>query len=231
MNNAILKRLRCWAALLLGLVLCSCGSLPASPSTRQVLQARSDGAVRLTTPPAGASDQNPAYSPDGGRLVLTRFDNGYGSSIGPDVAALAQMWQQALGVTITVELLESDHYLDEIYAGHHGQIFTTGWCADYPDPENFADVLFHTGSQQNQSNYSNPQVDTLLEQARVEQDVEKRIQLYQQVEQMIVDDAPVIFTTHNISYLLVKPYIQGYVLTPIDVPLERYLWIDVSKMK
>ena len=38
---------------------------------------RPDGAVRLTTPPVGASDQNPAFSPDGSRLVFTRFENGY----------------------------------------------------------------------------------------------------------------------------------------------------------
>lgn len=38
------------------------------------LETRSDGAVRLTTPPSGASDQNPAFSPDGSRLVFTRFD-------------------------------------------------------------------------------------------------------------------------------------------------------------
>ena len=38
---------------------------------------RPDGAVRLTTPPTGASDQNPAFSPDGSRLVFTRFDDGY----------------------------------------------------------------------------------------------------------------------------------------------------------
>jgi hypothetical protein len=30
-------------------------------------------------------------------------------------------------------------------------------------------------------------------------------------------------------YVLVKPYIQGYILTPIDISLERYLWIDPSK--
>lgn len=162
-------------------------------------------------------------------IVFT--NGGYGSDVSADVAALVQMWQQTLGVTITVENLEPDRYLDEVYAGRHGQIFTSGWCADYPDPENLADILFHSGSQQNRGNYSNPQVDALLEQARVEQDVGTRIRLYQQVEQIIVDDAPVIFTLHSISYLLVKPYLQGYVLTPIDVPLERYLWIDESKMK
>jgi oligopeptide transport system substrate-binding protein len=156
---------------------------------------------------------------------------GHGSDAGGSVAALAQMWQQNLGITITVENLEPDKYYDLTHGGYHGQLFDGGWCADYPDPENFTDALFYTGAQQNQSHYSNPQVDTLLEQARIERDVTKRLQLYQQAEQLIVDDAPVIFTTHGLSHELVKPYIKGYVLTPIGLPLERYLSIDASQMK
>ena len=153
-------------------------------------------------------------------------DAGIGSSIGADVAALAQMWQQMLGVEITIENLEPNYYLDKIYAGEHGQIFGGGWCADYPDPENFADVLFHSNSAQNSGKYSNPELDALLEAARVEQDVSKRIEMYQQAEQIIVDDAPVLFTTHSLSYRLVKPYVKGYVFTPIDVPIERYMWLE-----
>ncbi len=153
-------------------------------------------------------------------------DSGWGSATGADVAALAQMWQQNLGVTITVENIEPSFYLDTIYSGKHGQIFGGGWCADYPDPENFADVLFHTGAQQNNGGYSNPALDALLEQARVEQDVTQRIALYQQAEQMIVNDAPVLFTVHYLSYQLVKPYVKGYVFTPIDIPIERYMWLD-----
>jgi oligopeptide transport system substrate-binding protein len=153
-------------------------------------------------------------------------DAGFGSSIGSDVAALAQMWQQVLGVEITVENLQPNYYIEKIYAGEHGQIFGGGWCADYPDPENFADVLFHTGSAQNSGNYSNPELDALLEAARVEQDVSKRIEMYQQAEQMIVNDAPVLFTIHSLSYRLVKPYVKGYVFTPIDVPIERYMWLE-----
>ena len=162
---------------------------------------------------------------------ITYTDAGSGSDIGSNVSALAQMWQQNLGITITVENIEPDKYTDLVHAGQHGQIFSGGWCADYPDPENFSDALFHTGAQQNQSNYSNPQLDKILEDARVEQDVTKRMQLYQQAEQIIVDDAPALFTTHSLSYVLVKPYIQGYVLTPIDIDLMRYLSIDPSKMK
>jgi TolB protein len=40
-------------------------------------ETRPDGAARLTTPPTGASDQNPAFPPKGSRLVFTRFDTGY----------------------------------------------------------------------------------------------------------------------------------------------------------
>ncbi len=157
-------------------------------------------------------------------IVFTNI--GIGSYVSPDVSAMAQMWKQVLGVTITVENIEPDVYYDQIYSGNHGQLFSGGWCADYPDPENFADVLFHTGSEQNNGGYSNPQLDQLLENARVEQDVNKRIQMYQQAEQMIVNDAPVLFTVHSLSYMLVKPYVKGYVLTPIDISFERYLWLD-----
>jgi len=153
-------------------------------------------------------------------------DAGIGTYVGLDVAAMAEMWQQNLGVTITVENIEYDYFYDQIFSGNHGQLFSGGWCADYPDPENFADVLFHSNSDMNSGGYSNPQLDTLLEQARVERDANRRMAMYQQAEQMIVDDAPVLFTTHSLSYELVKPYLKGYVFTPISVPLERYLWIE-----
>jgi len=151
---------------------------------------------------------------------------GTGSYIGASVAALADMWKKNIDVTITVENIEPNFYYDQIYSGNHGQLFSGGWCADYPDPENFADVLFHTGAQQNSGGYSNPQIDSLLEAARVERNVTKRIEMYQQAEQMIVDDAAALFTVHWLSYELVKPYVKGYVLTPIDVPIERYMWLD-----
>jgi oligopeptide transport system substrate-binding protein len=195
--------------------------------------------ARVTDPtdPLSADLEPIPYSPEGARQLLAESkyggpqglppivytSAGYGSYAGPDVSAQVEMWQKNLGVDVTVQNLEPDHYFDDLHAGKHGQLFSGGWCADYPDPENFADVLFHTGSGQNLGNYSNPQLDALLDQARVEQDVNKRIMMYQQAEQMIVDDAPVLFTTHGLSYVLVKPYVKGYVVTPIAIPLERYL--------
>jgi oligopeptide transport system substrate-binding protein len=166
------------------------------------------------------------YGGPEGLPPIVYTDGGIGSYISADVAALAEMWEQNLGVTITVENLEPNFFLEQVYSGNHGQLFSGGWCADYPDPENFADVLFHTGSQQNQGGYSNPQLDALLEQARTERDVSTRIGLYQQAEQILVEDAAALFTAHYLSYQLVKPYVKGYVYTPIAIPIERYMWLE-----
>jgi ABC-type transport system substrate-binding protein len=178
--------------------------------------------------PAGARLllQESRYSGPSGLPPIVYTDSGIGSYVGADVAAMAEMWEQNLGVTITVENLESNFYLDQIYSGNHGQLFGGGWCADYPDPENFADVLFHGSSQQNLGGYSDAQLNSLLERARVEPDVERRMDLYQQAQRRIVEQAPVLFTTHGLSFQLVKPYVKGYVMTPIDIPIERYMWLE-----
>ncbi|MFP4441018.1 MAG: ABC transporter substrate-binding protein [Chloroflexaceae bacterium] len=162
-------------------------------------------------------------------IVFT--DSGFGGEVDPSVSALAQMWQTHLGVTIDVENLEPNTAYDRIHDGYHGQLFFSSWCADYPDPENFADVLFHAAAQQNLGNYANPELDELLETARVENDVAERIALYQQAEQIIVEDAAAIFLNHGLSYMLVKPYIKNFELTPINVPIERYLELDTAALE
>ena len=144
--------------------------------------------------------------------------SGSGGGVHPSDAVLIEMWENVLGVTVTVEQIDSRSYLDKIHDGEHGQIFSGGWCADYPDPENFADVLFHSDTSMNTSNYSNSEIDALLDQARSEPDVTKRIQLYQDIEQMLVDDVAAIFLSHGRTYYLVtKPYIQNFVSTPIGI--------------
>ena len=166
------------------------------------------------------------YGGADGLPPIVYTNGGIGSYVSADVSAMAEMWEQNLGVTLKIENIEYNFYYEQIFSGNHGQVFNGGWCADYPDPENFADILFHSGSNQNHGKYSNPELDALLEQARVERDVTRRIEMYQQAEQMIVDDAPVLFTTHSLSYQLVQPYVEGFVFTPISIPLERYMWLN-----
>ncbi len=153
--------------------------------------------------------------------------SGAGTDLSPSDALVIQMWEETLGAEITVEQIDYDGYTDQLYAGKHGQVVSFGWCADYPDPENFADILFHTGSKQNIGNYSNPSLDALLEEARSESNVEKRLALYHQIEQIIVDEIPAIFIEHSRTYYGIwKPYVQGYVSTPIGVAQNMNVWIE-----
>jgi ABC-type transport system substrate-binding protein len=148
---------------------------------------------------------------------ITYYLAGY-DDVGSYTTAVISMWQDNLGVTIQPVLLDPFIYNDELYSGNIGHIYSSGWCADYPDPQNFLDILYHTGSVQNLSGFSDTAVDTLLEQARSQRDTSTRITLYQQAEQMIVQQAPVVFVSHSVSAVLVKPRLQNYELLPIGIP-------------
>ncbi|HUN23176.1 MAG TPA: peptide ABC transporter substrate-binding protein [Anaerolineales bacterium] len=143
------------------------------------------------------------------------------------VAILQSMWEETLGVKIQVVGIDWYDYYDEISAGHFGNLLSEGWCADYIDPENFLDLLFHSGTSQNTGGYSSAAYDQLLEQARVETDIQARIDLYQQAERLLVEDAPALFLSHSgPSYALLKPYLFGYTPAPIGVPQNHLMWIQ-----
>ena len=133
-----------------------------------------------------------------------------------EVVALLDMWRENLGVQVDVGTVSPDvyfYFLEFIPKN----LFNYGWIADYPDPHDFLDVLFHSGSENNPGHYSNPEVDALLGEARVEQDAQKRLQIYQQVETMLVEDAAAIPLHFGRSYMLVKPYVQDMVFTPFGI--------------
>jgi ABC-type transport system substrate-binding protein len=169
---------------------------------------------------AQAGYDNPSDLPP-----LTYTTSGYGSP-GAFVTAVITMWEESLGVAVEPVLLDPFTYLDELYAGNLGSFYSSGWCADYPDPENFLDVLYHSGSPQNLGGFSNPAVDALLEQARTEPDVQARMALYGDIEQKIVDEAPAVFLSHSLSAVLVKPHLQNYMLTPMGVPQWHQVELD-----
>ena len=69
-------------------------------------------------------------------------------------------------------------------------------------------------------------VDSLREQARVETDQTKRFKIYNEVEQMILDDAPWIPLWYSGErYLLIKPYVKDYLQSPLIIPKLRYVYL------
>jgi oligopeptide transport system substrate-binding protein len=150
-------------------------------------------------------------------------------SFGADVSsidtAIAWMWQENLGVEVVIEGVEWDTLLDDLRAGEL-QVFEIGWVADYPDAENFLDLLFHSESGENYTTYINPDVDELLEMARVEGDIDSRLALYQEIEQTIVTEAPWLPLWFGQNYYLVKPEVKGFLPSPMIIPMFKGVWID-----
>jgi len=149
----------------------------------------------------------------------------FGASVSLDMEVVLQMWEKNLGIKVDIQQTEFATYLKDLHRRRF-QMFETGWIADYPDPENFLDILFHSQSSNNHSNYSNPEVDALLEKARTETDQAARYQLYNRIEQIIINDAAWIPLWYSgEQYLLVKPSVHDYFQTPLVIPKLRYVYL------
>jgi ABC-type oligopeptide transport system substrate-binding subunit len=129
------------------------------------------------------------------------------------------MYRESLGVEVSVE------QSDDIF-GQQLQFYAGGWSADYPDPEDFLDILFHSGSGLNRMGYSNPQLDRMLEDARIERDAERRRLLYQQAEEVILLDAPWVPLWHSVDYVLTKPYVKNANLAAAIFPWLSGVYVE-----
>jgi peptide/nickel transport system substrate-binding protein len=99
---------------------------------------------------------------------------------------------------------------------HNYQAALIGWSGR-PDPDGNTFNWFHTGGGNNDMQYSNPQVDTLLEDARAQSDQTKRAQDYVQAEQLIAQDAPYIFLNHGVATQITTNKVQNFVILPTTI--------------
>lgn len=142
-----------------------------------------------------------------------------------DLEVIVEMWRQVLGVDVETQQVAWATFLGQLQSKSLQVFGGLGWEADYPDPHTFLDIPFHSQGGGNHGACSNSEVDRLLEEARIEQDPVRRVALYRQAEELIVDDAswlPLWFPGQR--YLLVKPYVKGYQPTPIIAPKLRYVY-------
>src|SRR5207253_8568704 len=108
----------------------------------------------------------------------------------PRAEYLAQMYENSLGVMIVPDPVEGTTLTNmrksvETYP----QMTFAGWCADYPDPQNWLSVYWASATNFAANvGYSNKEVDTLLAQADVETNEATRAQLYDQAQKKIIGD-------------------------------------------
>jgi oligopeptide transport system substrate-binding protein len=147
---------------------------------------------------------------------ITITTGGYGPTVSSTIEAIAYELKQNLGIDVKVRVLEPERFFYTLKE-EKDELFDIGWIADYPHPQDFLEILFHSDSDSNWGGYNNSVVNELLDKAGIEPDNEKALNLYQQVEQMIVDDAACLPLSFGKSYILIKPDVSGYELNPMGV--------------
>jgi oligopeptide transport system substrate-binding protein len=172
---------------------------------------------------ARATLESSTYGTDLPRIVWT--SPGQGATAGPVVEAIVEMLRENLGVEVEIEQVEFATFLQDLNRSRF-QMFDAGWIADYPDAQNFVDVLFYSDSTQNDWNYANPEVDALIEEARREPDSQRRVELYQEAMAIVVDEAPVIPLFHGKNTEVVKPYVGNYEPPAFEIPFLRFITLE-----
>jgi peptide/nickel transport system substrate-binding protein/oligopeptide transport system substrate-binding protein len=107
-------------------------------------------------------------------------------------------------------------------------VFLRAWFADVPDPDNFLTKLFHSSSPWNYMGYANSAVDALLEKARAEPDMVRRVEIYRRAEETILEDAPVIPVWHQTYERLFQPYVKGVEVNGLGdsyIPFRK-VWLE-----
>ena len=158
-------------------------------------------------------------------LIVMTLPGSFGSSISPLHEAILATWEEQLGIQVEIQQTEWATYLEDLRERRFQIFGGAGWIADYLDPENFLDVLFHSESDNNHTGFNDAELDGILERARVEQDPQARVDLYNEAEQLIIDQAPLapLFHSNGDSYII-KPYVKGLPLTPLVISRLRYVY-------
>lgn len=126
-----------------------------------------------------------------------------------DLADYAARQLQELGVKVQVEVMQRGPLID-LVAKSAVPFFRASWIADYPDAESFLAMFYSKNpAPPNYTRYSNPAYDKLYERALQENDDSVRYKLYQEMDRMIVADAPVVPVFYDMVMRFRQPNVLG----------------------
>ena len=118
--------------------------------------------------------------------------------------------KQNLGITVDISEREAGTFFTDTSSKESVPFFLTSWFADYIDPQDYLSTMLRTGAALNHIAYSNPQFDALCDKADAESDMTKRIALYQQADQIAVDDVALLPLTYGVQPILIKPRVKDW---------------------
>jgi peptide/nickel transport system substrate-binding protein len=131
-------------------------------------------------------------------------------SIYSNIADFIAKQLEAIGINIQVEIVQKSLLL-EMTSTSRALFFRGSWIADYPDAENYLSVFYSKNpAPPNYTRYKNPEFDALFEKAMKETNDSLRYKLYQQADQLMINDAPVVPLWYDMVIHLVQPNVKGF---------------------
>ncbi len=139
---------------------------------------------------------------------------------------------ERVGITLEVEYMDWPTAQEKVKT-KSAQMYAMGWVADIPDAENFMQLFYGPNGSPgpNNMNYKNPKADALYQKLSVMEDSPERHELIREMQQIVVDDLPCVFTLHRVAFILrydwmknYKPHVFGYGLGKyrnLDAELRR----------
>jgi oligopeptide transport system substrate-binding protein len=160
------------------------------------------------------------YDPEKARRLLAEagYPDGKGMapirlltiSIYSDFASFIARQLEELGIHVQVEVVQKSLLLEET-AKSEALFFRGSWLGDYPDAENYLSVFYSKNpAPPNYTRYSNPVFDRLYERSLQETNDSLKYALYRQMDQLVMDDAPVVPLWYDEVVHLVDPRVKGF---------------------
>ena len=143
-----------------------------------------------------------------------------------DLAGYIANELQQIGIKIQVEVIQKSLLLEQT-SKSQALFFRGSWIADYPDAENYLSVFYSKNpAPPNYTRYKNPLFDTLYEKAIAEKNDSLRYTIYQQMDQLVINDAPVVPLWYDMVIHLVHTNIINF--TPTSLNILELRWADIK---
>ncbi len=138
--------------------------------------------------------------------------------------ALQQMWNTGLGVSLSLYNQEWKVFLDSLDTLDFSMA-RSGWVAVYDDPNQFLEI-FTSGNPNNHTGWASPEYDRLHAASMAEGDPIRRMQLLQQLDSMLTEQAIVAPIYHYTNFYLIDPRVRGWNPGPLDKRRYKYVYFD-----
>lgn len=138
--------------------------------------------------------------------------------------SIQQMWKVNLGIDVTLKNQEWKVYIDSQHKKDY-DIARAGWIGDYSDPNSFLD-MWTTDNGNNDTGFANKKYDSLIRTANMTGDFAKRLDLFNQAEEILLTELPIIpIYTYTIKYLL-NERVVGWKTNILD--FHPYQYLDIK---